>query len=129
MAQTKQAVTVKGGLKKGGETWKLIQQRTFTNWVNDKLRGPKMVPDNPVVDLQVDLKDGIRLIELLEVLAYPRKVGRFNKKPKIKAQYLENLGTALEFIKREKIKLVNISESWLPCTPVSKRSLLIPTPG
>jgi filamin len=99
----------KGGLKKGDETWKVIQQRTFTNWTNDKLRGDKMVPDNPVVDLKVDLKDGLRLIELLGVLATPRKVGPHNKKPKIKAQYLENLGAALEFIKKENIKLVNIS--------------------
>nr|WAW84880.1 filamin-like 10 [Halisarca dujardinii] len=99
----------KGGLKKGDETWKRIQQRTFTNWTNDKLRGDAMVPVNPVGDLQMDLKDGIRLIELLEVLAHPRKVGPYTKKPKIKAQYLENIGTALGFISKEKIKLVNIS--------------------
>ena len=97
-------------MKKVDGAWKKIQQRTFTNWVNDKLRGQKMAPDNPIVDLAKDFKDGVRLIELLEVLAKPQKVGRFNRNPRMKPQALENLNLALNFIKKQKIKLVNISE-------------------
>lgn len=97
-------------MKKVDGAWKKIQQRTFTNWVNDKLRGQKMAPDNPIVDLAKDFKDGVRLIELLEVLAKPQKLGRFNRNPRMKAHALENLTMALNFVKKQKIKLVNISE-------------------
>lgn len=50
------------------------------------------------------------LIELLEKLATPRTVGRYNKNPRQKMQMIENLGVALQFIYKEKIKLVNIGE-------------------
>ena len=99
-----------GSMKKVDGEWKKIQQRTFTNWVNDKLRGQKMAPDRPIVDLAKDFKDGVRLIELLEILAKPQKLGRYNRNPRMKAHALENLNTALTFIKNQKIKLVNISE-------------------
>ena len=48
------------------------------------------------------------LLELLDKLATPRTVGRYNKNPRQKVQMIENLGTALQFIQKEKIKLVNI---------------------
>lgn len=50
------------------------------------------------------------LIELLEKLVTPKTVGRYNKNPKQKVQMIENLGTALQFIHGEKIKLVNIGK-------------------
>ena len=99
-----------GSIKKVDGSWKKFQERTFTNWINDKLRGQKMAPDHPIVDLSKDFKDGVRLIELLEVLAKPQKLGRYNRNPKMKAYALENLNMALMFIKNQKIKLVNISE-------------------
>lgn len=58
-------------------------------------------------DLEVDLCDGLRLIALLEVLSQKR-IKRFNKKPKIRAQKMENVQLALDFIAYEKIKIVNI---------------------
>ena len=61
--------------------------------------------------LETDLEDGILLIQLLEKLAAPKTVGRYNKNPRLKMQMIENLGAALQFIKSEKIKLVNIGES------------------
>ena len=88
--------------------WKEIQQRTFTNWFNDRLRGNLKVSKTKVDDLETDLADGLHLIALLEVLAQPRKVGRFNRNPKNKIQCIENLGAALRFIYSENIKLVNI---------------------
>lgn len=50
------------------------------------------------------------LIELLENVASPKKVGRFNKNPRMKMQAIENLGVSLNFIAAEKIKLVNIGK-------------------
>lgn len=61
--------------------------------------------------LQTDLVDGLLLIELLEKLAAPKSVGRYNKNPRQKIQMLENLGRVLKFIADENIKLVNIGET------------------
>ncbi len=47
---------------------------------------------------------------LLESLSQ-KKVGRYNKKPRVLAQRMENIELALDFImKRENIYLVNIGE-------------------
>ena len=85
------------------EEWKVIQQKTFTRWCNEHLRHQGMIID----DLEVDLSDGLRLIALLEVLSQ-KKIKRFNKRPKVRAQKMENVQLALDFIAYEKIKLVNI---------------------
>ena len=97
-------------MKKVDGAWKKIQQKTFTNWVNDKLRGKQRKPANPVKDLATDFADGRRLVELLENLAKPKKRIRCNPNPRMMAHCLENLNAALEFIKKEKILLVNIGE-------------------
>lgn len=60
--------------------------------------------------METDLVDGLMLIELLEKLASPKTVGRYSKNPKQKLQMIENLGTALQFIYNQKIKLVNIGK-------------------
>lgn len=88
--------------------WKKIQQRTFTNWFNDRLKGNLKVARRQAEDLEKDLQDGTLLIELLNILAKPRKIERYNKKVRNKVQCVENLGAALDFIKSENIKLVNI---------------------
>eukprot|EP00731_Ephydatia_muelleri_P017641 Em0010g739a len=90
------------------EKWKQTQERTFTNWCNDRLRGHLKVPKNQITSLATDLKDGLLLIELLEKLAAPKTVGKYNKTPKIKAQCVENIATALRFVSEQGIKLVNI---------------------
>lgn len=90
--------------------WKEIQQKTFTNWFNDRLRGNLKVAKATVHNLETDLADGLLLITLLENLAKPRKVGRYNKNPISRIQFIENLGQALKFIKSENIKLVNIGK-------------------
>jgi filamin len=65
-----------------------------------------------VEDLAVDLCDGLKLIALLKVLSPNSKaIKRYNKKPKIRAQKLENVQVALDFIASEKVKLVNIGTS------------------
>ena len=90
------------------ENWKKIQQRTFTNWFNDRLRGNLKVARRQAEDVEKDLQDGTLLVGLLNLLAKPRKIERYNKNPRNKVQCMENLGTALAFIKSESIKLVNI---------------------
>lgn len=61
--------------------------------------------------LETDLMDGLMLIELLDKLATPKSVGRYNKNPRQKIQMVENLGSALQFISSENIKLVNIGKA------------------
>ena len=95
--------------KRVDENWKQLQQTTFTRYINSSLRGPdQKTSDSQITDLQTDLQDGLILIKLLESIASPKKIGRYNKRPFIKAQKLENLGACFRFFERQKIKLVNI---------------------
>ena len=97
-------------MKQVDEGWKKIQQTTFTNWVNDVIRDKLKISTYEVKDIQWDLQDGVTLVRLLESLTSPGKLGRFNLKPKLKAQKLENLGVSFRFMAAEKIKLVNIGK-------------------
>lgn len=62
-----------------------------------------------VDDLSTDLADGVNLVNLLEIIS--SKQIKYNKTPKLLMQKLENLNFALEFLKREGIKLVNIDST------------------
>lgn len=86
--------------------WKKIQEKTFTRWVNEQLKVQKVA----VKSLSTDFSDGVLLIVLLEVLSQ-KSIGRYNKKPRVHAQKMENLEKVLKFIQSEGIKLVNIGES------------------
>jgi len=83
--------------------WVEIQKKTFTRWANTYLKERMLKVD----DLETDLHDGILLINLLEVIS-SKSLGKFNKNPKIRSQKLENTQFALNFLKTEGIKLVNI---------------------
>ena len=88
--------------------WKRIQKKTFTRWCNEHLK--KQDPEFMISEIGEDFSDGISLITLLEVLSQ-KKVGKYNKKPRVHAQKMENLEKALNFItKTEGIYLVNIGE-------------------
>lgn len=91
-----------------GETdrWILIQQNTFTNWVNEQLR----IYNNELLeDLQTDFSDGVRLCYLVEALQ-GRKIGRIIKKPHNPHQNLENVTKALNAIANDNVRLVNIGK-------------------
>lgn len=61
-----------------------------------------------IADLANDFSDGIRLIALVEVLS-GKKLPNYNKRPKVRAQKIENVNIALQFLgKEEKIRIVNI---------------------
>lgn len=87
--------------------WKRIQQNTFTRWANEHLK----TVNKYIACLESDLCDGLRLLALVEVLS-GKKMPRYNARPTMKAQKLNNVDTALRFLAdEEKIKLVNISSS------------------
>jgi hypothetical protein len=78
-----------------------IQKKTFTKWVNKHLKKA----GRSVRDLFEDLRDGHNLLSLLEVLSgeiLPRERGR------MRFHAIQNVETALRFLRYKEIKLVNI---------------------
>lgn len=61
---------------------------------------------SPVVDLFVDLRDGHRLLTLLEVLTNERLK---REKGRMRVHHINNINTALNVLQRSGVKLVNIS--------------------
>ena len=84
------------------ERWVGVQTRTFTRWCNSHL-SDRLIKIN---DLSADLQNGYILCQLLEIIS--DKSVKHTKTAKMKLQCMENLNGALEFIKREGLKLVNI---------------------
>ncbi|XP_059157467.1 dystrophin-like isoform X5 [Physella acuta] len=83
-----------------------IQKKTFTKWINSQLSKSKRVT---ITDLFTDLRDGERLLSLLEVL------GGLSLKPekgKLRVHHINNLNRAIEILENNySIKLVNISSN------------------
>jgi len=88
--------------------WYEIQEKVFTRWVNDYLS--KRAEPETIESLKTDLQNGLKLVHLLHELSEDaRKVlVRFNTRPSLKFHKLDNITQALEFIKGQGIKLVNI---------------------
>ncbi|XP_028030807.1 nesprin-1-like [Bombyx mandarina] len=83
-----------------------VQKKTFVNWINSHLS--KRIPPLRIDDLIYDLRDGTRLLALLEVLSgekLPMERGRVLRRP----HFLSNANTALRFLAGKRIKLVNIN--------------------
>lgn len=87
------------------QQWKLLQQNTFTRWASEKLKAV----GKQIADLECDLSDGLRLIDLIEVLSQ-KQLPKHNKKPIFRSQKLENVSVALKFLDDEGIRIVNIGE-------------------
>ncbi len=86
------------------KTWKEIQQKTFTRWISQRLKG------GTVNDLSTDLADGVLLYALMGELSQ-KDLGKYNPKPRIQVQKMENLQKVLNFIENEeRIRLVNIGK-------------------
>lgn len=83
--------------------WIRTQKNAFTRWANTFLHKRELEID----DLRDDLYDGILLNNLLELIS-DKTVGRYNRSPRIRIQRLNNLNIGLNFIKREKLRMVNI---------------------
>ncbi|KAM3184240.1 hypothetical protein ACTXT7_008745 [Hymenolepis weldensis] len=83
-----------------------VQKKTFTNWMNTYLT--KANPPIRVNDLFEEIRDGIVLIRLLEILS--KETLPINITADMKPAYcLSNVKTALDFLSQKKVKLVNIN--------------------
>ncbi|KAI9870803.1 MAG: alpha-actinin, partial [Pleopsidium flavum] len=85
------------------QQWVTVQQKTFTKWLNAKVK-PRDVAVN---DLVTDLADGVILIHLLEILGN-ESLGRYASKPKLRVQRFENVNKALDFITGRGVHMTNI---------------------
>ncbi|KAJ2311209.1 alpha-actinin [Coemansia sp. RSA 2610] len=85
-------------------SWEAVQSRTFTKWVNARLSERTL---SPLDDICTDFADGTALIQLLEIIG-DASLGRFNRAPRMRIQKVENVNTALDFIRARKISLTNI---------------------
>ncbi|KAF9255638.1 actin cross-linking [Marasmius fiardii PR-910] len=82
----------------------IVQERTFCKWLNTKLEANGYPPMSSLVK---DLSDGVRLIQLMEIMG-DVSLGRYNKNPRMRVQKAENVNKALEFITSRGVKLTNI---------------------
>ncbi|KAF2715405.1 alpha-actinin-2 [Pleomassaria siparia CBS 279.74] len=85
------------------QQWVKVQQKTFTKWLNSKLK----IREVEVHDLITDLSDGIALVHLLEILGN-ESLGRYASRPKLRVQKFENVNKSLDFIKSRGIQMTNI---------------------
>jgi len=79
-----------------------VQSRTFTRWCNTFLEERML----KIIDVERDFNDGVLFVNLLEIIS--SKTIIHNKKPKIRPQKLENCQNAMQFLKKEGIKLISI---------------------
>ena len=82
--------------------WELMQQRTFTKWVQTRLTlgGKSQVR---VGDLMEDLRSGVVLCELMEVLRGERV--KYNKAPTLTYQMRENVDIVLKLMEKDGLKM------------------------
>ncbi|CAI5763942.1 spectrin beta chain, non-erythrocytic 5 [Podarcis lilfordi] len=86
---------VQGQFKKLQEQRMTMQKKTFTNWINNVFY--KHGVDIRIHDLYTELKDGIYLLQLLELLS-AEQLPRANK-GKMRVHFLENNSKAIQFLK------------------------------
>ena len=87
------------------DQWILIQEKTFTNWINEQLR----VSGRSIENIATDLCDGVCLVALVEALQF-RKIGKVYTKAASKFQMLQNVSLALKAITDDHVKLVNLGK-------------------
>lgn len=88
----------------GTPAWIATQHKAFIRWTNSHLEYCHI---EPVKTLQFDFGDGVKLIQLLEIIGN-ESLGRYAVCPKLRVQKAENMNLALDFIRRRGIQLYNI---------------------
>uniref|UniRef100_A0A0N5C3M2 Calponin-homology (CH) domain-containing protein n=1 Tax=Strongyloides papillosus TaxID=174720 RepID=A0A0N5C3M2_STREA len=84
--------------------WVIIQMTTFTNWLNYQLRQSNVV----VRDLCSDLSDGTLLIQIVEIFQRRICTGKIYNYNPTEIQCLMNVQMALDALREDGVKLVNI---------------------
>lgn len=84
--------------------WVATQRKAFMRWANTYLESGDIPP---LQNLAPDLSNGVRLIQLLEIIG-GESLGRYYKNPKLLVQKAENVNTALDFIRHRGVMVYNI---------------------
>lgn len=85
--------------------WEEQQISVFKKWCNSYLKQRKL----QINDIRYDLKDGIMLINLAEIISNKSIGSKYHKTPKLKVHMLENTSLFIGFIKEVLgVKLVGI---------------------
>ncbi|BGP43560.1 alpha-actinin [Rhodotorula kratochvilovae] len=92
------------GASNGSSSFEAVQERTFLRWTNSRLEKSGFPP---LTDLESDLRDGTRLIQLVGSLT-GESLGRFNYQPYLRVQKVENAAKALDRVKEMGVHLTNI---------------------
>jgi len=85
--------------------WERIQQKTFTKWVNSHMTKRGLT----VTDLVEDFKDGLKLVSFFEIISNKDIGAKYERKPRMRIQMIQNISTALKFLAEQKVKLISIS--------------------
>eukprot|EP00020_Sapocribrum_chincoteaguense_P001804 CAMPEP_0170738544 /NCGR_PEP_ID=MMETSP0437-20130122/4700_1 /TAXON_ID=0 /ORGANISM="Sexangularia sp." /LENGTH=719 /DNA_ID=CAMNT_0011076971 /DNA_START=63 /DNA_END=2224 /DNA_ORIENTATION=+ len=76
------------------KAWEAVQIKAFTHWVNSVL-APKQIT---IVDISSDFCSGVNFIAFLELLTEKTMKKRFDRKPRMRIQKIQNLHLALLFM-------------------------------
>ena len=91
--------------KQTNEQWEATQVKVFSRWCN-KFAQQRGITIN---DCTEDFKDGVKLINLLEIVGKQPMPGKWTKEPKNDYSRLENISMAIKYISEvKKVKLVGI---------------------
>lgn len=61
-----------------------------------------------IEEIQVDFKDGLKLMSFLEIIS-GKTFSKYEKKPRMRIQMIQNVSTALQLIAECGVKLISIS--------------------
>ncbi|CAI4233302.1 unnamed protein product [Auanema sp. JU1783] len=84
------------------QQWIDIQLNTFSNWINEQMQS------NVIKNLSDDLADGVLLIRLVETLQGRRYFGKVYDENPTEIQRLMNVQMALDALREDGVKTVNI---------------------
>ena len=82
------------------------QKKTFTTWINNVLSRGKHHEGQAVNEVESDLCNGVKFIQLLEILT--NQTFSYNKTPDNEEQKLENLTKFLGYMKDANVKIDNV---------------------
>ncbi|CRK92206.1 CLUMA_CG005754, isoform A [Clunio marinus] len=80
-----------------------VQQKTFTKWINHHLN---KAGHEPITNLFEDLRDGHKLLALLETLTYQKHKP---ERGRMRVHHISNINKALSALQDSGIRMVNIS--------------------
>ncbi|KAJ5066874.1 alpha-actinin [Anaeramoeba ignava] len=77
------------------QEWIMLQRKIFSRWVKQKLLITR--PEIQINDVVDDYRDGLVLMNLIEVLSESKYEGKINPKPRMPVHRIDNLNNALKF--------------------------------